>query len=140
MDEETKAEVAALKRKLAQKQAELEKYRDDYAVLVTQETSIAQIIVVCENTDYLTDCLGDSVTSMETLAASDKVPGFEELFDFEDVSSYRSQMQIANGDYSDSLKEVCDTIDSLKEDLATNIQNTSLEITNLETAISIYGG
>ena len=130
-------DIAELKARLRRKEAELESYRSDFAILVDQENQITQLIAVCDNTTYLTECFETSLQAVEELASDDKVPGFEELFELSDARNYRGQLQIVNGDYADGLKSVCTKIDTLKSEVAKKIKDLKNDVDNLSWSIQI---
>ncbi|MBR2827867.1 MAG: hypothetical protein IKE70_01370 [Bacilli bacterium] len=140
MDNDNAARIRYLRNQLQEKENELEIYRGDYKILVDQENEIVQLMVVCENTDYLTKCLSSSTKNMQEIINTDTVPGFEDLANFDNVDDYNSQIVIANNDYSTNLKDTCTIIDQKKQEVAEKIANLKTEISNIETQLSILGG
>lgn len=140
MDQEVAAKIAELKKLLQEKENELEIYRGDYAILVDQENEIVQLMVVCENTDYLTKCLSSSTKNMQEKINTDTIPGFENLANFDNVDDYNSQIININNDYLTNLKDTCTIIDQKKQEVAEKIDNLKIEITNIEIQLSVLGG
>ncbi len=133
------AEIRQFKADLAAAQTELEDYRNDYKILCDNEPSLVQVLAVSKNSDYVLTCLDASVTNIKELGTSDKVPGFKELFEFDQIntsSGMYANLVECSSDFTTNVEDVCKEIDKVKEEVAHKIDSLTSEIADLEWQIS----
>lgn len=131
IDEEAKRKLEKKRDSLREK---LSEYEDDFAILVDQEMVIAKIYTICKDTNYLTVCLDGTIDQMTQLADTVRITGFNEVFDFTDLKSDNTMIAglIEDNDaYSDYINNIGKKIDELKAEVASNINKTNNQISNV---------
>ncbi len=135
LDEEALRAVEKERDKWIQKRTDSE---DDFAILYDQEVVIAKMYSICDNTDYLTQCLDASIDQMVEVSKEVKIPGFNDMFDFEDLRSrgaMSSRLINSNTDYMKQLNDVGKKIDELKAQIASDIKQANNQISLLAQEI-----
>ena len=116
----------------------LKKWEDDYAILIDQEKIVAQLFVVCDNNEYLTNVLDYSIDEMKMMADEVDVPSFDSFFDFSELKSNGALFSKFLGDNTEAqneLQKVGIRIDECKDELSANICEASNEISRISAIL-----
>ena len=135
LDEEALRAVEKERDKWIQKRTDSE---DDFAILSDQEIVIAKMYTICENTDYLTQCLESSVDNIVEVSSAVDIPGFNDMFDFEDLrlnGGMVGRLKDSNTEYMDMLKQKGQKIDELKAIVASEVKNANNQISRIAAEI-----
>ena len=144
--EKARRGVAEYARLIAECKNKKKRYEHDFEILYNQEAMLAYAISVCEANVDSFSCIDGSIANIEEIASTDRVPGFEILFDFTNLhsgSDIVKGMVDNNAKCMENLTEVCKNIDSLEKKIGKEIESIDRNINmyqdNIDLLKSVYG-
>ena len=108
-------------------------YKQDYALLVNQESRICQVIALFDELVDENDLLGTSFRHIIDLHTSNvSFPDMENLTDFSLAYSAGNSLASNFDSYVHNLKKVCKEIDDKKKEIGQKLNSIENEISGIE--------
>ena len=112
-------------------------YQKDYALLISQEERICQVIELFDELTDENDLLNASIRHMVELHADNvSFPGMDKYTDFSLLNGTVNQLIEYFDSYTHDLKKVCKEIDEKKEEIGHKVDSIESQLSSLRNRIS----
>lgn len=129
------SEVEQINAHIAALESSKTPYKEDYAILVTEEYKICNAIVLYENLLDQSDSLSTAFRAMSNMHTNNvSFPGIERYLDFSIPQHTNTTLNGNIEDYINDLKKACIEIDEKKEEIGQELKSIQEAIHALENS------